>query len=103
MSLPSLSAGPAAVQYFQTQSPALPGLRENEAAAEWIVNLTTQADRQGRAADFAAIYAKSELKAEADQETAAQLAQASTLGGWLLRGLSVGRQAGTCSRLDAAH
>jgi hypothetical protein len=90
------------VQYFQTQCPALPGLRENEAAAEWIVDLTTQADRQGRASDFAAAYAKSELKAEVDQEIAAQLAQASDLGGCLQGG--GGRQRGGCGPcLVVAH
>ncbi len=39
-----------------------------------------QADRQGRAGDFAAAYAKSELKAAADAEIERQLALASDLG-----------------------
>ena len=39
-----------------------------------------QADRQGRAADFAAAYAASEFKAAADREIEVQLAQASDLG-----------------------
>jgi len=39
-----------------------------------------QADRQGRAADFAAAYAKSELKVAADEEIERQMATASDLG-----------------------
>ena len=40
-----------------------------------------QADRQGRASDFGAAYAKSEYKRAADKEIVAQLAMASDLGG----------------------
>ena len=40
-----------------------------------------QADRQGRASDFGAAYAKSKYKQAADKEIAAQLAMASDLGG----------------------
>ena len=43
-----------------------------------------QADRQGRASDFGAAYAKSEYKRAADKEIAAQLAMASDLGAWVL-------------------
>lgn len=39
-----------------------------------------QADRQGRAADFADTYERSEFKAAAEKEIAAQLATASDLG-----------------------
>jgi hypothetical protein len=45
-----------------------------------------QADRQGRSGDFAAAFAKSELKAEADREIEKLLAQSSDLGGWRRRG-----------------
>jgi len=38
-----LLAGAPALEYFQTRCPSLPGLKEGENAAEWIVDLTTQA------------------------------------------------------------
>ncbi|KAL4421764.1 hypothetical protein ABPG77_009747 [Micractinium sp. CCAP 211/92] len=71
--------GRLAIDYFHNQCPSLDGLKEGENEAEWIVDLTTQADRQGRAGDFAAAYAKSELKAAADAEIERQLALASDL------------------------
>jgi hypothetical protein len=75
-------AGKQAVDYFHTQCPALEGLKDGGNAAEWIVDLTTQADRQGRAGDFAAAFAKSEFKAAADREIEQQLAAHSDLGAW---------------------
>lgn len=42
-----------------------------------------QADRQGRAAEFAQAFVKSEFKSAADNEIAAQLAQASELGAFV--------------------
>ena len=72
------------MEYFQalahTECSCLEGLKEGENAAEWIVDFTTQADRQGRAADLAVAYAKSQLKADADGEVERQLAMASDLG-----------------------
>ena len=69
------------MDYFHTQCPALGGLKEGGNEAEWIVDLTTQADRQGRAGDFAATYAKSQYKVAADAEIEKQLAAHSDLGG----------------------
>ena len=73
-------AGKQAVDYFHTQCPALEGLKEGGNEAEWIVDLTTQADRRGRAGDFAATYAKSKFKTAADREIEQQLAAHSDLG-----------------------
>ena len=68
-----------------------------------------QADRQGRAADFAAAYAKSEFKTAAYAEIESQLNQASDLGGccmprlgqegwWVLSpGLGLGRRPALCA------
>jgi hypothetical protein len=75
-----LPAGKQAVDYFHTQCPALEGLKDGGNEAEWIVDLTTQADRQGRAGDFAATYANSEFKAAADKQIEQQLAAHSDLG-----------------------
>ena len=70
------------MDYFHTQCPSLEGLKDGGNEAEWIVDLTTQADRQGRAGDFAAAYAKSEFKTAADREIEQQLAAHSDLGAW---------------------
>lgn len=78
------------MDYFHTHCPALEGLKDGGNEAEWIVDLTTQADRQGRTGDFAASYAKSELKTAAEKEIEQQLAGHSDLGArqkwrcWLL-------------------
>ena len=48
--------------------------------AEYIVDITTQADRSGRAGQFADLYEASELKAENDRD----LASASTQSGAVL-------------------
>ena len=42
--------------------------RESEATAEWIVDITTCADRQGRATEFADAYSQSQLKQQNDQQ-----------------------------------
>lgn len=83
--------GKLALDYFHTQCPCLAGLKEGENEAEWLVDLTTQADRQGRAADFADTYERSEFKAAADKEIAAQLATASDLDEATRRDLAVRR------------
>lgn len=56
------SNGSQLLNFFHSSFPTLPGLHEGENEAEWIVDLTTQADRQGRADEFADIYEKSDLK-----------------------------------------
>ena len=57
--------GPAAVHYFESAFPSVPRFGAGGGAlanrAEWIVDVTTRADREGRHADFAARYAASEL------------------------------------------
>ena len=42
--------------------------RESEATAEWIVDITTWADRQGRATEFADAYSQSQLKQQNNQQ-----------------------------------
>lgn len=61
--------GDAAKQYF-AQSPhfQVRQARESEATAEWIVDITTWADRQGRATEFADAYSQSQLKQQNDQQ-----------------------------------
>ncbi|PRW20409.1 P-loop containing nucleoside triphosphate hydrolase [Chlorella sorokiniana] len=71
--------GKQALDYFHRQCPCLEGVKDGENEAEWLVDLTTEADRQNRVADFAAAYERSEFKAAADKEIAAQLATASEL------------------------
>jgi hypothetical protein len=81
LSLPPSPAGKQAVEFFHQSCPALPGLKEGENEAEWIVDLTVQADRQGRSGDFAAAYESSEFKSAADSDIARLLAKAEDLGG----------------------
>ncbi|EFN51572.1 hypothetical protein CHLNCDRAFT_140061 [Chlorella variabilis] len=68
--------GKLAIEYFHTRCPSIAGIKEGENEAEWIVDLTTQADRQGRSVDFAAAFAGSELKAAADKELEQLLVEA---------------------------
>ncbi|KAL4428045.1 hypothetical protein ABPG75_002134 [Micractinium tetrahymenae] len=86
--------GAAALQYFQALCPCLEGLDQDgkKQGAEWIVDLTTTADRQGRAADLADAYAKSELKAAADSEVERQLGMASDLDEATRKDLAVKRE-----------
>ena len=42
--------------------------RHAEATAEWIVDITTWADRQGRAMQFADAYNQSQLKQQNEQQ-----------------------------------
>lgn len=61
--------GDSAQQYF-TSSPyfQVRPARQTEATAEWIVDITTWADRQGRAMEFADGYSQSQLKQQNDQQ-----------------------------------
>ena len=51
--------------------------RPNEALIEYIVDVTTQADRAGKASQFAELYEASELKRENDRELEAVIQQTS--------------------------
>ena len=42
--------------------------RETESTAEWIVDITTLADRQGRAMEFADSYSQSQLRQQNEQQ-----------------------------------
>lgn len=58
--------GAAAVDYFVAHTPVVKGLMADENEAEWIVDLTVQADRQGRTPEFADAWRDSEAKRGAD-------------------------------------
>lgn len=60
--------GGQVLDYFQNQCPTVEGLKEGENPAEWIVDLTTLADRQGKADEFATAFAKSPFKEACDRE-----------------------------------
>lgn len=61
-------AGSQALDYFHSSCPEVSAIKDGENEAEWIVDLTTQADRQDKASIFAEIFASSELKAKMDRE-----------------------------------
>jgi ATP-binding cassette, subfamily G (WHITE), member 2 len=84
--------GSRALNFFHSACPLLPGLKEGENEAEWIVDLTTQADRQGRAEEFAAAYDKSDLKLQGDEEIDAQIAAGSQLHAESKKDLKVQRE-----------
>lgn len=71
--------GAVALNYFHTACPSVTNLREGENEAEWIVDLTTQADRQGKAEEFGAAFESSDLKRQGDEEIEHQLHLASDL------------------------
>jgi ATP-binding cassette subfamily G (WHITE) protein 2 len=62
--------GSQALDYFHSVAPHLEGVREGENEAEWIVDITTLADRQGREGVFIDAYAKSEHRSDAEKEAA---------------------------------
>lgn len=84
--------GPQALNFFHNSCPAVPGLKEGENEAEWIVDLTTQADRQGRALEFSQAFEKSELKAQGDAEIEEHLHDASDLDAVAKKELAVTRE-----------
>lgn len=51
--------------------------RDSESTAEWIVDITTLADRQGRALEFADGYRHSQLRQQNEQQLKKCLANAS--------------------------
>ena len=84
--------GSMALNFFHTSCPNVSTLREGENEAEWIVDLTTQADRQGKAGDFAAAFSKSDLKVIGDREIDDQLNAVSDLSEDARKELSVRRE-----------
>ena len=73
------AAGSSAVDYFHSAVPNVATLGDGDNEAEWIVDLTTQADRQGKSSEFAALFEKSQQKLDGDKMIDGQLAQASQL------------------------
>jgi ATP-binding cassette subfamily G (WHITE) protein 2 len=70
------AAGQPALAHFRgvPGAAAAPGLAVGESEAEWVVDLTTRADREGRAGDYTRAYAASPLAIEMAAETAGLLA-----------------------------
>lgn len=64
--------GSVVLDYFHTVAPSsnVSGLKEGENEAEWIVDVTTLADRQNRQDTFIKAFSKSEHKSIADKEIA---------------------------------
>ena len=60
--------GKQALEYFHSVTPTLEGVRDGENEAEWIVDVTTLADRQGRQGVFIDAFEKSEHRRDAEKE-----------------------------------
>ncbi len=86
--------GAPALEYFHSIVPQA-NKNENENEAEWIVDLTTQADRQNKAGEFAAVFAESQQKIDSDFEINDQLSLVSQLDADALKELSVKRETST--------
>jgi ABC-type multidrug transport system ATPase subunit len=90
-------SGAPALEYFQSIVPQASKRKEEENEAEWIVNLTTQADRQNKAGEFASVFSKSQQKVECDLELNNQLSSISELDEDARRELAVKRETATSS------
>ena len=72
--------GPPAIDYIEVTSPASPPYAGGSGAfsnpAEWLVDVTTQADRDGRAGELAAAFAASPAAAEVEARVEAMITHA---------------------------
>ena len=84
-------SGQPAIDYFHASVPNVASFNEGENEAEWIVDLTTQADRLGKAGEFAATFAKSQPKLDGDELIDRELKLASQLDENSKKELSVRR------------
>ena len=84
--------GSPAIDYFHSTAPNLAAYNAGENEAEWIVDLTTQADRQGKASEFADLFAKSQQKLDGDALIDKQLHLASELDDAAKKELMVKRE-----------
>jgi ATP-binding cassette subfamily G (WHITE) protein 2 len=91
------AAGEAVLAHFRAVpgASAQAGLARGESQAEWIVDLTTRADREGRGGDYAAAFVASPLAAQAVDEAAALVAGAGKLDADSRRALAVRRDTST--------
>lgn len=72
------------MEYFVKCTPVIKGLMDDENEAEWIVDVTVQADRQGRAMEYAEAWQASAQKKETDELLEALISSSDeTLGRWL--------------------
>lgn len=84
--------GTPALDYFHSAVPNLAAYNQSENEAEWIVDLTTQADRQGKASEFASMFDKSQQKLDGDALIEKQLALSSDLDETARKELMVKRE-----------
>ncbi|KAK9804705.1 hypothetical protein WJX72_000974 [[Myrmecia] bisecta] len=90
--------GDHSLRYFQQACPdAVPmgSTHSMQSASEWIVDLTTKADRDGRALEFASLYEKSSQRQENEALLAAQLADSGPVSATTLAELGVKRATAT--------
>ena len=85
--------GAKAIEYFHSIAPSdVEGLKEGENESEWIVNMTTNADRQGKSHIFTDAFDKSEARVLGDKEIEDQLHLSSTLDEETKKNLAVRRE-----------
>jgi ATP-binding cassette subfamily G (WHITE) protein 2 len=84
--------GAPALDYFHKTVPNLAAHKEGENEAEWIVDLTTQADRQGKASEFADLFSQSQNKLDGDYLIEQQLSLSSELDEATKKELAVKRE-----------
>ena len=89
--------GATALDFFHNACPHVDGLIAGGNEAEWLTDVTVQADRQGFAADFGAAFAASELCASAAAEIESELSKGSDLDEATARDLAVRRDTVTPS------
>jgi ABC-type multidrug transport system ATPase subunit len=91
------AAGEAALAHYRAVpgASAQAGLARGESQAEWIVDLTTRADREGHGGDYAAAFTASPLAAQAVDEAAALVAGAGKLDADSRKALAVRRDTST--------
>lgn len=75
-------------------TPVIKGLMEGENEAEWIVDLTVQADRQGKAGEFAGAFAASRHKTVSDEALQSLLRDTPSMLGGRVGVWGNGRKAG---------
>ncbi len=88
-------SGAPALEYFESIVPQAAKRKEGDNEAEWIVDLTTQADRQNKAGEFATVFLASQRKVEAEFEINNQLSLSSELDEAARKELAVKRETAT--------
>lgn len=89
--------GSMALNYFHSVAATVDDLREDQNEAEWIVDITTLADRQNKTDDFIQAFAKSDLKVQGDKAIETMLHLSSTIDEQSKKELAVKRETVTPS------